>query len=194
MRVIKGTGKGVLKVPPDTTRLTISLEGIYPEYTDALQHLTEDTEHLKDVLETLNFPRKDLKTLSFNINTKYESYKDENGNYQQRFQGYQFSHIMKLEFSNDNDLLGRTLYAVAHSNLKPKIRISYTVKDTEAAKQELLKNAVRDATAKAQVLAQAAGVSLGEIQSIDYSWGKIDLEYKPTNTDEWASLFSVFPS
>ena len=38
---------------------------------------------------------------------------------------------------------------------------------------------MEDAFAKAGVLAKASGVSLKEIQSIDYSWGEIDFEYRP---------------
>ena len=41
--------------------------------------------------------------------------------------------------------------------------------------------AVTDAKDKAAVLTQAAGVTLKGIQSIDYSWGEIDFEYKPMN-------------
>ena len=33
----------------------------------------------------------------------------------------------------------------------------------------------------AAVLTQAAGLTLKEIQSVDYSWGEIDLEYRPMN-------------
>ena len=53
------------------------------------------------------------------------------------------------------------------------------MKDTEEAKNALLGKAVADAKAKAQVLAQAAGVTLKDIQKIDYSWGELDLEVNP---------------
>ena len=33
------------------------------------------------------------------------------------------------------------------------------------------------------VLTQAAGVALKDIQTIDYSWGEIDFEYRPMNVD-----------
>ena len=38
-----------------------------------------------------------------------------------------------------------------------------------------------DSKAKAQILAAAAGVQLGDIINIDYSWGEIDLFSKPFN-------------
>ena len=88
---------------------------------------------------------------------------------------------MKVEFESDNDRLGKVLYALANCDVKPEFRLSYTVKDPEAAKNELLGRAVADAGAKASVLTKAAGVALKEIQSIDYSWGQIDFEIQPMN-------------
>ena len=44
---------------------------------------------------------------------------------------------------------------------------------------ELLGKAVTDAKKKVTVLSKAAGVTLKDIQSIDYSWGQIDFEIHP---------------
>ena len=73
------------------------------------------------------------------------------------------------------------MYALAYSELHPQVCISYTVKDPEAAKNELLGKAVNDAKEKAKVLADAAEVALKEIQRIDYSWGDMDFEVRPMN-------------
>ena len=180
MRTIRVTGKGQIKVRPDTTRITMSLEGTWPEYGETLRHSSQDTERLKDVLSAFGFERSDLKTLNFNVETEYESYKDK-GTYKQRLIGYRFTHMMKVEFPSDNDRLGKVLYALANCPLKPEFRLSYTVSDPEAAKNDLLGKAVTDAKEKASVLTQAAGVTLKDIQSIDYSWGEIDFEYRPMN-------------
>ena len=180
MRTIRVTGKGQIKAKPDMTRITLSLEGIYPEYGETLRRSSEDTERLKDLLAGFGFKRSDLKTLNFSVDTEYESYKDK-GTYKQRFIGYKFHHLMKVEFDSDNDRLGRVLYSLANCPVKPEFRLSYTVKDPEAAKNELLGKAVTDAKEKASVLTQAAGVTLKDIQSIDYSWGEIDFEYRPMN-------------
>ena len=134
---------------------------------------------MKDVLSAFGFERTDLKTLSFDVDAQYESYKDKNGNYKKRFIGYRFQHILKVEFDSDNERLGKILYALALCELKPEFRLSYTVKDPEAAKNELLGKAVTDAKEKATVLTAAAGVTLKDIQSIDYSWGEIDFEVHP---------------
>ena len=178
MKTIRVTGKGQLKVRPDTTRITISLEGTFPEYGETLCRSSQDTERIKDLLAEFGFERSELKTLNFRVETEYESYK-ERGAYKQRLVGYKYSHMMKVEFDSDNERLGKVLYALAKCPLNPEFRLSYTVKDPEAAKNELLGKAVRDSMEKAAVLSEAAGVTLKGIQNIDYSWGQIDLEVRP---------------
>lgn len=182
MRTIRVTGKGQIRVKPDMTRITMTLEGLYPDYSETLRRSSEDTEALKDVLSDFGFQRPDLKTLNFSVDTEYEGYR-ENEVYKQRFVGYRFRHIMKVEFESDNDRLGRILYALANCSIDPEFRISYFVKDQEAAKNLLLGKAVTDAKEKAAVLTQAGGVTLKEIQNIDYSWGEIDFEFRPMNDD-----------
>ena len=184
MRTIRVTGKGQLKVRPDTTRITMTLTGLYPEYGEALCRSAEDTEALKSVLANFGFERSDVKTISFAVDTEYESCRDASGDYRQIFAGYRFRHVMKVEFESDNDRLGRILYALARCSVGPEFRISYTVKDPEATKNQLLGKAVTDAAEKAAVLARAGGVALGNIQSIDYSWGEVDFEYRPMR-GEW---------
>ena len=83
MRTIKVTGKGNLKVKPDMTRVTMTLEGVYPEYEETLQKSTQDTECLKEVLGKLGFAKSDLKTLSFNVDTKQENYRVKHNEWKQ---------------------------------------------------------------------------------------------------------------
>ena len=179
MRTIRVTGKGQIKVRPDMTRITMSLEGLYKDYNETLRLSSQDTETLKDILSGFGFERLDLKTLNFSVDTEYESYKDRDGSYKQRFTGYRYRHMLKVEFDSDNERLGKILYALANGKVRPEFRISYTVKDPEATKNTLLGKAVKDAREKASVLTEAAGIGLKDIQSIDYSWGEIDFEYRP---------------
>jgi uncharacterized protein YggE len=180
MKTIRVTGKGQLKVHPDMTRITMELEGMDWEYGETLKKSSKETEKMKDLLIPFGFERTDLKTLRFNVEPIYESYKVKD-EYKRRFNGYKFTHVMKVEFDSDNKRLGKILYALANSTLHPEFSLSYTVKDPEAVKNELLGKAVRDAAAKAGVLSSAAGLKLGEIQSMDYSWGEIRFETEPVN-------------
>ena len=178
MKTIRVTGKGKIKVHPDMTRIVITLSDMDADYGLTLKRSSEATEKMKELLLPFGFERPDLKTLSFKVDSEYERYKVK-GEYKQRFAGYRYTHVMKVEFESDNKRLGKILYALANCKLQPAFRLSYTVKDPEAVKNELLGNAVWDAKAKAGVLAGAAGLKLGDIQSVDYSWGEIDFEIHP---------------
>lgn len=181
MKTIRVTGKGKIKIHPDMTRITMTLDGLWPQYGDVLKHSSEDTEILKALLEKYGFKKTDLKTLNFSVDPEYESYQEQKA-WRQRLLGYRFRHVMKVEFDSDNERLGKVLYALANNKeVTPEFRISYTVKDPEASKNELLAAAVRDSQDKVKVLSEAAGVALKELQSIDYSWGEINFEVAPMN-------------
>ena len=180
MRTIRVTGRGLLKLHPDTTRISISLQGLEQEYGEALRRSSEETEVLRQLLSGFGFGEEALKTLDFSVDTEHESVQ-EKGVYRQRFAGYRFRHAMKLDFPSDNELLGRVLYALAYCEIKPEFSISYTVRDQEKAKNELLELAVRDAAEKARILCGAAGVELRALQSLDYSRGELSFETRPMN-------------
>ncbi|MBQ6267512.1 MAG: SIMPL domain-containing protein [Clostridia bacterium] len=178
MKTICVAGAGKIRRKPDLIGITLTLEGTQVDYGEAIRRSTEATEQLRDLIADAGFERTALKTLDFNIDTEYEGY-EENGIYKQRFVGYKYRHLMKVEFDADSDRLGKLLYAFADCPAKPEFRIGYTVKDPEAAKSELLANAVADAKAKAEALAKAAGVKLKQIRRINYSRNEINLEVVP---------------
>lgn len=178
-RTIRVTGKGKISVKPDRIRLHINVEGTKADYETTLQSSTETIEILKDLVENLGFKRSDLKTVYFNVDTVYDSYQDRDKSWKKRFMGYRFVHRLKLEFAADNKMLGKLLYTLAHSSIAPEFSIEYTIADSETAKNELLKAAIKDSLQKAKVLSESAEVTLGELKSIDYSWGEIDFVTRP---------------
>lgn len=149
--------------------------------------------HCKSTLSVYGILYSDLKTLRFSIDTQYESYQDRKGIFQHRFVGYKFNHVLKVEFESDNTKLGKILYALANCKVTPEFRISYTVKDPDAVKNTLLGKAVTDAKEKAVVLARAAGIALKDIQTIDYSWGKVEFEVNPVEDCMSTKLDLVTP-
>jgi len=118
---------------------------------------------------------KALKTTSFNISTKHDSYRDDNNRWKQKFLGYSCEHDLSLEFDLDIPKLGITLGAIASCKATPQFNIHFSVKDTNAVSEQLLKNAIENAKFKAAILAKAAGVSLGAIKRIDYNWSELRL-------------------
>lgn len=179
MRTIRVTGKGQVSVKPDTIKLRITTEGTYYEYEDTIRISADQTRILRETLAGAGLDPADLKTTSFDINTAYESYRDDNDDYKRRFIGYKFSHRTYIKFENDNKILGRVLYAISKCPIDINFDIDYTVSNPEDAKNEMLKNAITDAKSKAKILAEAAEVELGQIEDISYSWSELHFTSSP---------------
>ena len=178
-RNIRVSGKGKLSVKPDTICLAIEAEGVFPDYEKTIKESADQTKVLRESLEKSGLSGKELKTKHFSIQSEYESYRDKNDNYKRRFVGYKFEHHTEIKFPNDNEQLGRTLYELSHCPVEVEFSICYTVSNPEDVRNELLRKAVKDSKVKAEILAESAGVNLGEIERIDYSWGELKIASHP---------------
>lgn len=178
-RTVKVTGLGRLSLQPDLIRIDITVEGIYAEYEECLEQSCVKSESLRKAFESIGFQQKDLRTISFNVATHEERYRDENNNWINRFAGYKFTNVMKLEFAADNVMLGKVLYQLAHCQADARFYITYTVKDREKVAEQLMQLAVEDATHKAKVLASAANIELSTIELIEYSKQSCAIESHP---------------
>lgn len=181
-RLVKVTGKGKLLLKPDTIRLMIDLVDRDKEYDETIRKSTGHSQEVREAFTNFGFDSTDLKTLSFHVDTEYENYQDKKDkSWKQRFIGYKAVHTLKIEFPTEKENLGKILYMVARLSGKPEFHVEYTIQDVAKAKNDLLREAVRDSRNKAEILTEAAGVQLGEIVSIDYSWGQIDFVARPMN-------------
>ena len=178
-KIMRVTGKGKVSVSPDTIRVNINAENTFPEYEETIRESAKHTGQLRETVEKAGLDPKNLKTLHFEIESKYESYKDRRDNWKKKFVGYKYIHNMYVEFPNDNELLGKVLYELAKCPVEVEFQIGYTVKDAEAVKNQLLEKAITDARSKADAMAKAAGVTLGDITSIDYSWSEMSIYSSP---------------
>ncbi len=174
-RTITVKGMGRVTTAPNYVVIAISLEARAHDYEKTMELAAEKIEQLNDSLEEVGFGKKSVKTTSFNVRTDYDRVKDRNGNYNSVFNGYVCSYRLKVEFDFDTSKLAKTLYAISRCLAQPEFSISFTVKDPSAVNKELLRAATINAKEKAQVLCDASGVELGELLSITYNWGELDI-------------------
>lgn len=179
-RTITVKGVGSVSKKPDLIVVTMNLETTENDYRKTMLKASDELEKIKNAAASAGHQKDKVKTASFNIDSHYESERDDNGNWKQVFAGYKCRHALKLEFDLDMELLGKTLGAISSSKVEPRLKIAFSLKDTAAVSAELLENAVKNAREKASVLAKASGVNLGEIISIDYNWGEL---YLNSNTE-----------
>lgn len=178
-KIIRVTGRGQISIPPDRICLFFSLEELRDTYREAVKASNESVNELRHIFEKLGFDGKELKTTKFEIESVFRNEKNKKDEWKKVFKGYKYTHMLKIEFDLDHDLLGKILNKVSRCECHPEFEISYTIKDQEAVKNNLLERAVKDSRVKAEVLAKAAGMNLDELLSIDYSWGEVELTSSP---------------
>ena len=64
----------------------------------------------------------------------------------------------------------------------PQLTIAFTVKDATAINEEMLRSATVNAKRKAEILCEASNVKMGQLLSIDYNWGELNI-YSNTRYD-----------
>ena len=178
-RTIRVKGKGKISVKPDMIRLDIIANEVCKEYDEVIEKSALCSKKIKETVKKAGINDKELKTVKFDVDSKYESYRDKNGNYKSRLVGFQYTQKFYIQFPNDNLQLGKILYELSHCDVNVEFGIKHTVKDITAVKNELLSKAVQDSKTKAEILAKSSGVTLGDIINIDYSWGEIEIYSEP---------------
>lgn len=181
MKTIKTVGTGELTLKPDVVRLYMTVTGVAGDYEETVRMSEERSEALRDCFSEVGFERDDLKTVGFNVNTKYENRRDGgSGDYVRVFAGYEFVHELRIEFDAEREKLSCVLGALSRCSAVPEFRLEYSVRDREAAKARLLDLAVADSRTRAERLARAVGIKGAlSAQTIDCAGEVPELSVRP---------------
>jgi uncharacterized protein YggE len=174
-RTITVKGVGSASTKPDQVQITLNLNATNLVYQKAMDMAAIQLDYITAGLAPCGILKEDVKTTRFGVDAEYEQQKDSHGNYKRVFTGYQCEHCLMISFDFDMKVLAQVLNALASCEAHPELSIRFTVKDQNALKNDVLAAAATDAKAKAEILAKASGVKLGDLQHIDYSWGEISL-------------------
>ena len=164
--IVKGTGS--ISVKPDLIRIDIDMQTRSMDCGEAMEKSEKGFGELSGILEKLGFEEGSLRTASFNVRSEYESVPDENNVYHSVFKGYCCDHSMKTKFGMNTERLAAVLRAVSASEAAPSVSVCFTVRDEEAAREELIRKTAADARKKAELLCEASGVKLGKLLKISY--------------------------
>jgi uncharacterized protein YggE len=163
LRTISVNGNGKVYLTPDIAYIYLGVHTESPDAKEAVSSNNAQSQKVKDALTQFGIDPKDIQTSNFSIypNQQY----DNNGK------------PTTLRYIVDNtvyvtvrklDKIGDLLDAVVQAGANSIQSISFDVADRSAALSQARKLAVTDAHDQAQELAQAAGVTLGDVQTISY--------------------------
>ena len=152
MRTITVKGTGNASARPDYIILSLNIEVLSETYDHAMLEASVRIEKLQGVAVRVGYRKEDLKTTSFDVQTRYENVKDRQGNYKREFAGYACTYRLKLAFDFDSKQLAKVISAIADCGAQPELSIAFTVKNPARVSEELLINATENARAKAEIL------------------------------------------
>ncbi len=172
-RNIRVRGSAKVSAAPDWVVIYFDIQSLQYNYAECMARLNQKTEHLRTELQKVGLDKESLKTTQFNIGTHFEWIKDKSV-----FRGYKAEHELNVEFPFDKEYLNKVLHVLGSTESEASFNIIFKIKDPEPFRQQALAEAVKNCRQKAEVLADAAGVKLGELQHIDYSWSELRFEHR----------------
>ncbi len=176
-RVLRITGSGNAQSSPDTIVITLTILGEDKNYQKAMTFADNSVMKLKSSLINAGFDEKSITTMDFKVKA-VNKYVKKSMEEKYIFDKYEVRHALKIKFEYDTKKLARCVDVIVNSMAEPNFTIDFEVGDVEGMKDEALKNAVANAKSKAEVLSKSAGVTLGEILSIDHSFSEVNI-YRP---------------
>lgn len=162
------TGHGEVTAAPDTAVIT---SGVTTEGETARDALDANTKAMSQLIETLkaaNIEARDIQTSNFSVNPNYvySDERDANGYTKPpKIMGYQVSNTVTVRV-RDLPALGAILDKAVSVGANTVNNIAFSVADPSKLYDEARKAAFADARDKADLYAEAAGVSLDRILNI----------------------------
>lgn len=173
VRSMSVNGTGRVTVVPDIANINIGVRTEAEVVTDALEGNTAQANAISQVLQELGVAEEDIQTSNFNIYPS-ERYDPMTGQVEGRYFVVENTVNVKVR---DLSNLGEVLSAVVEAGANNIYGINFNVEDREPSVAEARQLAIEDAKAKAQAIADAAGVQLGEIININVSSGSTPITY-----------------
>lgn len=162
-RLITTEGKSSVKLAPEEIWVTVNLTAKDSNYTRCADMAIEKINGIKKLFIRNGIDENLIKTNSYSIREvkKYDRQARESV-----FNGYEATIPITIKTKRNYD----KIFELIKSNLESNFNLNFSLSDEQIklVKEKLISLAVEDAKQKSDIIAQSAGVKLGEIKSIQY--------------------------
>lgn len=167
-RTIRIQGHGSVSQAPDRIRISLTVLERSPAYSLAIEGSNERISAIRSASKRCGVDPELLRTTQFDVRSEYE-YVDGRTIHI----GFIATHAVVVDLPMDQEVIGNLLATLSGSKADPTVGISFSVSDPESLKQRVLADAVSNATKRAETIAKAAGIRLGNIENIEYGYAEI---------------------
>lgn len=161
---ISVTGQGKAEAAPDMATITL---GVTSEAEEAAAAMAETSSRVAEVLERLReagIEARDLQTSGLNMQPRWH-YPDGSDGSEPRITGFIATNMVTVRV-RDLESLGPVLDDVIQGGANTLHGLTFGMQEPQPVEDDARRDAVADAQRKAELLAEAAGVTLGPILSI----------------------------
>ena len=173
LRSMNVSGTGRVTIVPDMATINIGVRTEADAVSDALEGNTTQANAIADILQEMGVAEEDIQTSNFNVYPS-ERYDPMTGQVEGRYFVVENTVTVTVR---DLPQLGNILSAVVEAGANNIYGINFSVDDREAALAEARQLAIEDAQAKAQAIAEEAGVALGDLVNISVSSSDMPITY-----------------
>lgn len=167
------TGEGSAERAPDLATVQIGVTTVGETAAEALAANSAAMAAVTDRLKAAGVADRDLQTTGLSVNPNWTGYDSSSSAEGPRISGYTASNILTVRV-RALDTLGAVLDASVSDGANTLNGLTFGLADPKPAMDDARKAAVADALAKAELLATAAGVTLGPIVSITEGGAQLD--------------------
>lgn len=166
-RTISVTGNGEAEGPPDQAQVSAGVQTMAETVAEASQQNQATVERIMQALERQGIDETDIQTSNYSI---WPEQRHDGQTGEVSITGYRVSNMVSVVI-DDITKVGEVLAAVTNAGANSVHGVNFGVRDTAALEESARKKAMEDARARAESLAELAGVELGEVQTISMSSG-----------------------
>ena len=149
------SGDAIVSKKPDLALISVGVESQQATASAAQQDLASKAGKLIARVKALGVPDKDINTAGYSIGPNYVQPDN-------TINGYRAYEQLLLKWHNV-DNVGKALDALVQEGGATQISVGFTLADPKAAQAEARSLAIADARSRAQAMANAAGVKLGNV-------------------------------
>jgi len=161
---ISVSGMGEVFAVPDRATFTVTVREESKDVADAQEKATKKSNDIISYLKGAGVEEKDIKTVSYNVNPKYEYSQGVCTQYscppsKQTLVGFEVWQTLEVKVQ-DPKKAGDLLSGVGSKGASEVSSLSFTIEDEDALKAEAREQAIAEARAKADQLADQLGVKV----------------------------------
>ena len=172
-RSMNVSGTGQVTLVPDIASINIGVHTEADLVNDALSENTAQANAIASILKDLGVEDKDIQTSNFNVYPA-DRYDPMTGQVQSRY--FVVDNTVTV-IVRDLSALGEVLSAVVDAGANNIYGINFDVEDRDAAVAQARLLAIQNAKEKAQEIADAADVELGDLLNINVYGGSVPVTY-----------------